>query len=157
MVANSCKEMLIIVHNMMQVLSSKKTISDGVPYTHSMPGGRPATRKAPPFGGRLAAMRTALGMSQAEFAERVGLSREMVVYYERRAKNPTAEFVQKAAAVLGVSADELLGVEPIRKVRNKSGPTSKLDQRVEKVKQLPRSEQLYVIKFLEQVLAKYSM
>lgn len=148
--------MLNIVHNMTQAHSFQKTISENVSYTGDMPGGRPTTRKAPPFGSRLAAVRTAHGMSQAEFAERVGLSREMVAYYERRAKNPTADFVQKAAAVLGVSADELLGVEPIREDRSKPGPPSKLDQRVEKVKDLPRSEQLYVIKFLDQVLAKHT-
>jgi len=139
---------------MTQALFPTKTIPENVPYTGGMPGGRPTTRKAPPFGSRLAAVRTAHGMSQAEFAERVGLSREMVAYYERRAKNPTADFVQKAAEVLGVSADELLGVQPIQQDRNKPGPASKLDQRVEKVKELPRSEQLYVIKFLDQVLAK---
>jgi transcriptional regulator with XRE-family HTH domain len=148
--------MVTLFHIMTQALSFRKSICENVPYTAGMPGGRPTTRQAPPFGSRLAAVRTARGMSQAGFAERVGLSREMVAYYERRARNPTADFVQRAAAVLGVSADELLGVEPLHKDRNKPGPPSGLDQRMEQVRNLPRSEQLYVIKFLDQVLAKHT-
>jgi len=38
----------------------------------------------------------------------------MVGYYERRADNPESAFVVKAATVLGVTTDELLGLEPGR-------------------------------------------
>lgn len=117
-----------------------------------MPGGRPAKKKAPAFGARLAALRKHAGLSQSEFAGKVGITRAMVDYYERRATNPSADFIIKAASVLGVSTDELLGVAPGG--RGKVGRKSKLDRYVEQVKQLPRADQQYVLKFLEQVVAR---
>ena len=118
-------------------------------YRFGMAGGRPAKTKAPEFGARLAALRKQAGLSQSEFAEKAGISRPMVDYYERRAPNPATSFVIKAAAALGVTTDELLGVASGG--RGKVGRKSKLDRYVEHVKQLPRAEQQYVLKFLEQV------
>ncbi len=115
-----------------------------------MAGGRPAQTEAPAFGKRLAALRKQAGLSQADFAEKLEIKRPMVDHYERRSPNPTAEFVIKAAAVLGCTTDELLGVAT--KSTSKAGRKSKLDQYMEQVKQLPRAEQQYVVKFLEQVL-----
>lgn len=119
-------------------------------YTADMAGGRPTNRKAPPFGERLAVLRTAHGLSQADFAAKVGSTREMVNYYERRAKNPTADFVQKAAKILGVSVDELLGVKPLSP--RKPGPASKLQQKIDRLRQLPESKQKLVLDLLDTVL-----
>lgn len=125
-----------------------------MPYNEGMSGGRPTTRKAPPFGERLAALRTQNGLSQSQFAKKAGISRQMVEYYERRATNPTTGFLQKAALVLGVPSDELLGIKPLPKP--KPGPKSKVEQKLEAVKNLPRTEQQFVIKFLDKVLAESS-
>jgi len=119
-------------------------------YNAAMPGGRPPTKKAPPFGERLATLRKQKGMSQGDFALAVGISRQMVVYYERRAKKPSADFVQKAAAILGVSADQLLGSKPL--ATRKPGPVPKLDQRIEQIKNLPPAKQKLVLDFLDTVL-----
>ena len=127
----------------------KEPRSETLCYRGCMPGGRPAKTKAPEFGARLAALRKQAGLSQSEFAEKAGISRPMVDYYERRAPNPATSFVIKAAAALGVTTDELLGVASGG--RGKVGRKSKLDRYVEHVKQLPRAEQQYVLKFLEQV------
>ena len=121
-------------------------------YARRMPGGRPAQKKAPAFGARLAALRKQCGLSQAQFAEKAGVSREMVGYYERRTDNPESAFVVKAATVLGCTTDELLGVQPGK--TKKVGRKSKLDRYVEQVKALPKGEQQYVLKFLEQVVAR---
>ena len=121
-------------------------------YRFGMAGGRPAKTKAPEFGARLAALRKQAGLSQSEFAEKAGISRPMVDYYERRAPNPATSFVIKAAAALGVTTDELLGVAPGG--HGKVGRKSKLDRYVEQVRQLPRAEQQYVLKFLEQVVGR---
>ena len=115
-----------------------------------MPGGRPAKKKAPAFGARLSALRKQAGLSQTEFADKVGITRAMVDYYERRATNPSADFIVKAAAVLGCTTDEVLGVGG--KTAGKAGRKSKLDRYVEQIKALPRAEQQYVVKFLEQVV-----
>ena len=122
---------------------------DIVLYTGDMPGGRPATKKAPPFGERLALLRKQKGFSQAQLAKKLGVTREMVNYYERRAKNPTGDFVHKVATVLGVSTDELLGAKP---VKAQPGPKSRLEQRIDAVKDLPKSKQKLVIDLLDTVL-----
>jgi len=117
-----------------------------------MPGGRPPQTKAPEFGARLAKLREQSGLSQIQFAKKANITREMVGYYERRTGNPTAAFVIKAANILGVTTDELLGVPPAKPqmARRKS----KLDICIEQVKKLPKAEQRYVVKFLEQVVGR---
>ena len=121
-------------------------------YSVHMPGGRPAKKKAPAFGARLAAARKASGLSQSQLAKKLRVSRAMVGYYERRTKNPESDLVVKAAVALGVSTDELLGVS--QRGKAKAGRKGKLDRCVEQVKKLPKRERDYVQKFLEQVLAR---
>jgi len=116
--------------------------------------GRPANKQAPPFGQRLAAARKAKGLSQIQLAERLDTTQKTIDYYERRAVNPTLEFIERAAQVLGVTVGELLGVEPAR-ARNKPGPSSQLQRRFEQIKRLPRKEQEFVLKFLDTVLERY--
>ncbi len=50
--------------------------------------GRPEIRQASPFGQRLAEARREKGLTQPELGKLLGMSRERVDYYERRAKNP---------------------------------------------------------------------
>jgi transcriptional regulator with XRE-family HTH domain len=134
----------------MQAYSFMNLILEDVGYNSDM-AGRPPNKEAPPFGQRLALLRKAHGISQAQFAQLVGSTLKAIDYYERRAKNPTADFVQKAASVFGVSVDELLGIKPLR--QTKPGPVSKLHQKIDQITHLPRSTQQYVLQFLDQVLA----
>jgi transcriptional regulator with XRE-family HTH domain len=108
--------------------------------------------EAPPFGRALAQLRKARGLTQPQLAERVGVSLPMLIYYERRAKNPSAAFVRRAAEVLAVSVDELLGHRPLRHV--KPGPTPRLQKIMEQISQLPRSEQKFVTEFLETIVRR---
>jgi transcriptional regulator with XRE-family HTH domain len=126
------------------------------PYNDGVMAGRPPTREAPLFGQRLAAFRRAKGWSQSQLAEMLDTTRKMIDYYERRAINPSLDFIQRAAEVFDVSVGEMLGSEP-RRSRGKPGPPSQLQLRIEKVKRLPRKEQEFVIKFLDTVLERAGM
>ncbi len=53
------------------------------------------------------------GLSQRELAERLGVTREMIDYYERRSPNPTLDVMQKIAGALEVSVTELLSEEAV--------------------------------------------
>ncbi len=112
--------------------------------------GRPAKTPAPSFGARLAALRRTKGLTQPRLAELLGISPEMLAYYERRAKNPTAAFLKKAAAVLDVSLDELL--EQGASTRKKTGPPSQLEQRLIAIRRLSRQRQKILIEVLDTFL-----
>ena len=119
------------------------------PYDDGM-AGRPPTKPAPPFGERLAALRKAQGLTQLQLAQKLGLSVDMLTYYERRAKNPTVEVVNKVAKALNVSINELLGVEC--KPTRKPGPPSELEARLEEVRKLPRQRQKFVLDLINTIL-----
>ena len=124
-----------------------------MPYTPHMPGGRPATKPAPKFGSRLAALRSERGLSQSELADALHTTRGAINHYERAAKNPSADFIQKVADYFGVTANDLLGVTPI-KAKAKPGPTSELQQLTEELGRLPRAQQKMVAQMLRGVIAQ---
>jgi transcriptional regulator with XRE-family HTH domain len=134
-------------------MQSKTGNSANNPYTAAMPGGRPATKPAPKFGARLAALRSERGLSQNELAASLHTTRSAIVYYERAAGNPSADFIQKAAEFFGVTANDLLGVTP-SKAKAKPGPTSELQQLTEELGRLPRAQQKMVAQMLRGVLAQ---
>jgi len=121
----------------------------GDPYNDSM-AGRPPLKPAPAFGANLAALRKARGLTQPQLAESLGITPEMLNYYERRATNPSADFIGKAAAFFGVSADDLLALDT--KVPRKPGPPSHLEQLTARLAKLPRAKQKVVVEMLEGIL-----
>jgi transcriptional regulator with XRE-family HTH domain len=113
--------------------------------------GRPPLKEAPEFGKRLAAVRQSKGLSQADLAAKLGTARVNIGYYERRAANPTLEFMQRCAQVLDVPLSDLTGsVEP--KTRHRTGPPSQIEQRLIAVKRLSRDKQKIVLQFLDSFL-----
>lgn len=112
---------------------------------------RSSTKKAPVFGSRLASYRRAKGFTQPELGKRLGISTKMVDYYEHRARNPSVSIVQKAADLFGVSVADLLG-EDAALVRKKPGPRSALEEKIEQLRKLPKSQQEVVLKMLEGLL-----
>jgi len=120
-------------------------------YNQDVMAGRPATKAAPVFGQRLAAARKAKGITQRELADRLGTTREMVDYYERRAVNPALEVVRGCAKALNVPVIELLGSEDNNngRKRRRTGPTGKMRRLFEAASQLPRSQQEKLAAVLE--------
>jgi transcriptional regulator with XRE-family HTH domain len=103
----------------------------------------------------LAALRRAQGLTQRELAAKLGIRRELIDYYERRALNPSLDFMERAAQALGVSVAELAGekLPPTATMARRSpGPQSQLQRRFEQVKRLPRKQQEFVLQFLDTVL-----
>ena len=122
-------------------------------YNPLVMAGRPTTKEAPPFGQRLAAVRKKHGLAQKQLAERLETTREIIDYYERRAVNPSLSFIERAAESLEVSVAELVGSEP-RPARGRPGPSPQLARRIEQIRELPRKEQEFVIRFLDTVLER---
>ncbi len=95
----------------------------------------------------MAAFRIAKGLSQEQLADALGMTRSRVNYYERAAKNPSMEVVEKVAAFFGVTVGELFNDAP--RTAKKPGPPSQFAQLAERLDQLPRTQQKIVAQMLE--------
>lgn len=73
----------------------------GVGYYHQ----RSARSLPPDFPARLRSLREAAGLSAPQLAEKAGVSRQAVNYYEAGERAPTWDAVQALAAALGVPTD----------------------------------------------------
>jgi transcriptional regulator with XRE-family HTH domain len=114
--------------------------------------GRPPTKEAPEFGKRLAFARKAKGLSQDSFAKMLDTTRGNIAYYERKAGNPTLDFIQRCSQVLNIPLSELTGSPEVIKDKRKTGPPSMLEQRLEAIRHLPRSKQKLLLQVLDTFL-----
>ena len=114
--------------------------------------GRPSTKEPTESGARLAAFRKAAGLSQIQLAGTLGIPQRTLSFYEREASAIPSSLIPRLANMLGVGVEDLLGMKNGK--ASKRGPKTKLDRQLDAVKRLPRSEQEFVGKFLENVLKK---
>ena len=61
------------------------------------------------LGEKIRSYRMAINMTQAEFAERLGVTGASVSAYENGIRNPSFDVLVKISSILGVSTDELHG------------------------------------------------
>lgn len=63
------------------------------------------------FANRLRELRIAKKLSQTELAEKFGLQRQVISYYENGSRTPNIDFIYKIAQFFNVSTDFLLGYD----------------------------------------------
>lgn len=63
------------------------------------------------FGDRLKHLRQDAALTQQQLAERIGVTKSTVSYYELSERAPSPEMLIKLAGVFHVTTDQLLGVE----------------------------------------------
>lgn len=68
------------------------------------------------LGDKLKALRTAKKMSQKELAERIGIAKSVISFYESGDRFPSYDVLIKIAHIFNVSTDYLLDIERDRKV-----------------------------------------
>lgn len=107
-----------------------------------------------PFGKRLARLRKAAGHSQYTFSEEAGISQRMVAYYETETTHPPTHLLPVFAKTLGITTDQLLGIEKVKKPK---GSDSRLRRLLEEVEQLPPVERKHVAKYMETVLHSWKV
>lgn len=104
------------------------------------------------FGPRLAEIRKSKGFTQAELAEAVGVSKRVITYYEQDDAQPPGAMLVDLAKKLKVTSDELLGLKP---PKAKTSPrTARLMKRLQKIEDLPPTEQRVVLKLVDGLLEK---
>lgn len=98
------------------------------------------------FGSRLTALRRAAGYTQVQLAAVLGTTQRMIAYYESRAEKAPAALLPQMAATLGVSADELLGIKPLKKRRK---PDTRLHRRLQRIEQLDPKAKRQITQLLD--------
>lgn len=101
------------------------------------------------FSHRLAALRKERGLTQAVFAERVGVHSSQLRRYESGGSQPSLEVLRKMALALSVSADVLLFDDDER------GPAEGLRLHLEAASNLDADEQAVVRSVIEGLLLKH--
>jgi transcriptional regulator with XRE-family HTH domain len=111
----------------------------------------PKVAKAPheDFGSRLAAFRTAAALTQSQLAERLGVSRRQIAYYESGTGRPPGALLALLADLFQVSTDVLLGREVTK------APASRISSAL--LGQLQQAERMGsdVCRRLERVLQQF--
>lgn len=100
----------------------------------------------PGFGAHLAQLRKTAGYTQVQLAEALGVSQRVIAYYEGETSHPPAALLPQLAEVLGISADELLKIRPVKKAR---APDSRLVRRLQQIEKLGPKEKRQVMTLLD--------
>lgn len=105
------------------------------------------------FGERMAALREAGGYSQRALAAELGISQRMVAYYESQSERPPAHLLPALAEALGISTDQLLGIEPVS--TRKRPRNMRLLRKLMQVEQLPPRARTAILEHIDALLAKH--
>ena len=101
------------------------------------------------LGSRIAELRREQGLSQQALADELGVAQQTLAHYEvGRARMPVS-LLPQLARFFGVGTDDLLGV---RSAASKRGPAPKLQQHMQRISRLPKTQQRFVMQMLETVL-----
>lgn len=105
------------------------------------------------LGLRIARLRKEQNLTQQQLAELLGTAQQQVASYETSRLRVPASLLPRLARVLGVSLEALIGetTPPAKR-----GPAPKLQRHMERISQLPKPKQRFVMEVLDTVLAQAS-
>lgn len=104
------------------------------------------------LGARVAQRRKELGLTQVQLAEVLKISQQTYASYEVGRYRFPVSMLSPLAKTLKIEIDALLG--ETSKSRSKRGPAPKFQQHLERISQLPKTKQRFVIQMLEAALAQ---
>ena len=116
-----------------------------------MKTGRPSSRPRTDFGHKIHLAREALGLSQAQIAEQLGITQKAYAVWERYPVAIKPDQIEKLINVLQITPEYLFGKNGSWNKRN--GPKGKAHKVFEEVSQLPRNRQNRIISVVEDLLA----
>jgi|APHig6443718053_1056840.scaffolds.fasta_scaffold18144_4 transcriptional regulator with XRE-family HTH domain len=100
--------------------------------------------------GRLKVLRKGRGLSQAELAQRVGLTREAIAAYESGRVRLVDDIIIRFASALQVSSDELLGIKPTKS--SDEEPSLRFTKRFKDITKLPEDKKKAILKILDDLI-----
>lgn len=101
------------------------------------------------LGDRIADLRKEIGLTQAQLAEKLNISQQLVANYEQGQRRIHAELLLKLSKILYVDLYDLLGIQNKKKKR---GPSSKIQRKLIQIESLPGSKQKTVLELLDSFL-----
>lgn len=103
------------------------------------------------LGTRIAGQRRVQRLTQTQLGELVGVTQQQIASFETGRRRMPISTLPPLAKALGVTIEELIG-EPAKAA--KRGPTSKLQQQIAAITQLPRARQQFIIQVIDSMLAQ---
>lgn len=106
------------------------------------------------LGARVAQARKDQELTQQQLAEQLGIAQQTLAHYEVGRLRIPASMLPTLAQMLGLTTEELFGQSV--KLAGRRGPAPRLQQQIERIGQLPKAKQRFVMEMLETVLAQAS-
>ena len=106
------------------------------------------------LGSRIAQLRKDVHLTQVQLAQTLDVAQPTLNAYELGQRRVPVSALPALAKALGVTLETLMG-EADASAR-KRGPAPKLQQHMERISQLPKPQQRFVMQVLESVLAQAS-
>ena len=97
------------------------------------------------IGERIARLRTECGYTQRDLAKETGITHRMIAYYEKQPHPPT-HVLPTLAKALGVTTDQLFGLEKIKVEKNKD---MRLWRRFSQIEKLDTREKRKIMQLLD--------
>ncbi|MEJ0037653.1 MAG: helix-turn-helix transcriptional regulator [Gammaproteobacteria bacterium] len=104
------------------------------------------------LGARIAELRKTHGLTQAQLAETLDLTQQMVASNEVGRRRVPVSLLPAIAEALAVSVETLIGQKDA--APGKRGPAPKLQQQMERIQRLPRARQRFFMDMIDTVLAQ---
>ncbi len=103
------------------------------------------------LGDRIRELRRAQEMTQGDLAKRLGVTQALIASYESTRRVIPLRKLYALADVFGVSLEELVGGAARRR---KPGPASKIEQKLMEIEKLPRRDQRFILRMLDNAIAQ---
>lgn len=104
------------------------------------------------LGGRIASLRRQQDITQVQLAELIGITQQTINSYETGRRRVPVSLLPVLAQRLGVAVEVLLSDDT--KAASRRGPKPKLQQQMDRITQLPRARQQFVMQVIDSVLAQ---
>jgi len=109
------------------------------------------------LGSRIAQLRKEQGITQMQLAEILGVSQQAMNSFEKGRRRVPVSALPVIARALGHSVDSLIDASaPLAQTSavKKRGPAPKIQQQLERVSALPKSEQRVVMRLIDSMFAQ---
>jgi transcriptional regulator with XRE-family HTH domain len=105
------------------------------------------------LGKRIAHLRREHNMTQQQLADTLGIAQQTLAHYEVARLRVPASMLPTLGEIFKVPMDVLVG-RPVTTSGSKRGPASQLQRSIERISELPKTKQKFVMEMLDTVLAQ---